>query len=114
MTGKKNCAGCGNKEAWIVHNKKELITGIVHQECNKCFDPSISSNPDIYFKEPYWDYNLHDQDDPNYDHNRGTFIRSRAHKAYVMKKLNLREMGDREGGSRLFDPYTHRQWEQFK
>lgn len=109
-SGKKTCLGCGNKEAWAVHNKKEKLTGVVYQECNKCFDNTIPSNPDVYFKEPYWDYNLHDMDDPSYDPRRGTYITSKQHKAYVLKKLNLREAGDREGGRRIFDRYSALQW----
>ena len=103
--GKKLCSGCGNKEAWAVHNKKEAYTNRVYQECNLCFDSSIPSNPDVYFKQPYWDYNLHDHDDPSYNPARGTFVTSKQHKAYLLKKLNLREDGDRVRGSRLFDPH---------
>lgn len=108
-TGKKKCAGCGNDQAWIVHNKRERLTGKIYQECNACFNPSIPERPDVYFKQPYWDYNLHDRDDPNYDPRRGTFITSKAHKAYILKKLNLREMGDRENGARNDDIWRFNQ-----
>ena len=102
------CEGCGNEEAWAVHPKKERLTGRVFEECNRCFDPSISGNPDVYFRQPYWDENLCDYDDPSYDPRRGTYIRSRAHKAYVLKKCGLREDGDARGGARKFDPLYSR------
>lgn len=107
-----NCSGCKNDNAWAVHPKKEVLTGRVYEECNLCFDSSIPSHPDVYFKEPYWDENLSDFDDPAYDPKRGTFIRSKAHKAYVMKKCGLREDGDRKHGWRAFDPsYSKRAME---
>jgi hypothetical protein len=109
------CSGCGNAKAWSVHRKKEALSGRAYEECNQCFDASIPANPDVYFKGPYWDENLSDFDDPSYDPKRGTFIRSRTHKAYVMKKCNLREDGDTKHGSRAFDPnYSRIAHENFK
>ena len=104
----KLCAGCGNENAWSIHRKKERLTGRVYEECNRCFDSSVPASPDIYFRQPYWDENLCDYDDPHYDPRRGTFIRSKSHKAYVMKKCNLREDGDVRHGSRAFDPHYSR------
>jgi hypothetical protein len=98
------CTGCGNSDAWTIHKKKETYTGKVFEECNRCFDSSISGTPDVYFREPYWDENLSDFDDPGYDPRRGTFITSKSHKAYVLKKCGLREDGDTIHGSRKFDP----------
>lgn len=103
-----NCTGCGNENAWVVHPKKERLTGRVFEECNACFDASIARTPDVYFREPYWDENLGDLDDPSYDPARGTFIRSKSHKAYVLKKCGLREDGDRTHGGRKFDPLYSR------
>ena len=97
------CKGCGNEDAWAVHPKKEKLTGRVYEECNRCFDASIPANPDVYFREPYWDENLGDLDDPSYDPRRGTYIRSRSHKAFVLKKLGLQEDGDAKRGGRAFD-----------
>lgn len=102
------CKGCGNSEAWAVHPKKEQMSGRVFEECNKCFDSSIPQAPDVYFRGPYWDENLSDFDDPSYDPRRGTFITSKSHKAYVMKKCGLREDGDAHGGARKFDPLYSR------
>lgn len=103
-----DCKGCGNSEAWAVHPKKEKLTGKVFEECNRCFDSSIPAFPDVYFREPYWDEYLCDYDDPSYSPKRGTFIQSRAHKAYVLKKCGLREDGDARGGARKFDPLYSR------
>lgn len=109
------CSGCKNENAWSLHRKKEKITGKIYEECNRCFDPSIGANPDVYFRSPYWDENLSDFDDPSYDPKRGTFIRSKSHKAYVMKKSNLREDGDTRHGSRAFDPsYSRVAHENFR
>lgn len=102
------CEGCGNKDPWARHPKKESYTGKVYEECNRCFDSSIPSNPDVYFREPYWDPNLFDFDSPGFDPKRGTFVTSKVHKAYLMKKLGVREAGDRKNGSRNFDPISHR------
>lgn len=73
-------------------------------ECNRCFDASISDNPDVYFRAPYWDDNLHDLDDPSYDPKKGVYVTSRAHKAYLFKKLGVREAGDRVHGTTGYDP----------
>lgn len=108
QVAEKPCEGCGHASPWARHSKKEALSGKTYEECNRCFDPSISSNPDVYFRQPYWDEHLCDYDDPSYDFKRGTFIRSKAHKAYVMKKLGIREAGDMRNGSRNFDPASHR------
>jgi hypothetical protein len=104
----KPCETCGNENPWARHSKKERVTGKYYEECNRCFDSSIPSNPDVYFRQPYWDENLWDRDDPSFDPQRGTFIRSKAHKAYVLKKCGLREDGDRNAGGRAFDPLYSR------
>lgn len=108
VTEERPCEGCGNTRPWARHQKKEQFTGRRYEECNRCFDSSIPASPDVYFRQPYWDENLCDYDDPSYDPQRGTFIRSKAHKAYVLKKLGLREDGDKKGGSRAFDPLYSR------
>lgn len=104
----KPCEGCGNPNPWARHPKKETYTGKWFEECNRCFDPSIPSHPDVYFRQPYYDENLHDFDSPGYDPKRGTWITSKAHKAYVMKKLGVREAGDRKHGSNNFDAVSHK------
>ena len=102
------CEGCKNPKPWARHSKKEALTGKYYEECNACFDSSIPPNPDVYFRVPYWDPNLCDYDDPSYDVNKGTFITSKAHKAFVMKKLGVSEAGDMVRGSRNFDQISHK------
>lgn len=102
------CEGCGNENAWSVHKKKESLTQRIYEECNTCFDSTVPHNPDVYFRQPYWDENLHDFDDPHYDFRKGTFITSKSHKAYVLKKCGIREAGDSVNGKRNFDPISHR------
>jgi hypothetical protein len=88
----------------MVRWKKEKWTGSKFMECNRCFDPSISECPDVYFRAPYWDDNLHDLDDPSYHPQKGVWVQSKAHKAYLFKKLGVREAGDRVHGSAGYDP----------
>lgn len=104
----KSCEGCGNPNPWARHTKKEALTGRYYEECNRCFDSAIPSNPDVYFREPYWDDMLCDRDDPYYVEGKGTWVTSRSHKAYLMKKLNLQEAGDSKHGHRNFDPIAYR------
>lgn len=103
------CEGCGNPDPWTRRPKKELLTGRIYEECNRCFDPSIPEFPDVYCPAGgYWDEHLYDFDDPTYDVKKGLFIRSKAHKAYVMKKMGVREAGDVVRGRRNFDPISHK------
>lgn len=104
----KPCEGCRNPEPWARHTKKEAVTGRRYEECNRCFDSSIPSNPDVYFKAPYWDESLSDFDSPNFVYGKGTWVESKSHKAYLLKKLGLRESGDRVHGAIKFDPISHR------
>lgn len=108
----KPCEGCRNPTPWARHSKKEALSGKYYEECNRCFDSSIPSNPDVYFREPYWDERLGDPDDPSFIEGKGTFVRTRAHKAFLLKKLGLREAGDMKRGSHNFDPISHRYGEK--
>lgn len=103
--GTEPCVSCGSKNPWMKRWKKEKFSGCRYMECNNCFDASnAGSGADVYFREPYWDDNLHDLDDPSYDPQRGTFVTSKAHKAYLFKKLSVREAGDPVHGTTGFDP----------
>src|SRR5580692_8022943 len=104
VMAEERCMGCGAMAPWMVRWKKEKYTGRKYMECNRCFDASISDHPDVYFRQPYWDDNLHDLDDPSYDPERGVFVNSKAHKAYLFKKLGVREGGDRIRGASSYDP----------
>ena len=75
-------------------------------DCDKCGGLRAMSQPDAYFKEPYRDSNLVDVNDPST--RDGIFIKSKRHKAEVMKKLGVREVGDRVGGARNEDKALQR------
>jgi hypothetical protein len=98
------CLGCGAQNPWMTRMKKEKLSGRKFMECNRCFDASIPENPDVYFRQPYWDDNLHDQDDVSYDPEKGVYVTSKLHKAYLFKKLGVREAGDRVHGTTGYDP----------
>ncbi len=106
------CEGCGNSDPWARHSKKESMTGKYYEECNRCFDSSVSGYADVYWNSkrgPYWSEELYDPDDPASDRIRGmTLVTSKAHKTYLMKKLGRREAGDRILGSRNFDPISYK------
>lgn len=102
------CNRCGNDQAY--HVKTSYEDGQVHDLCDKCGVGSTFYAPDVYFKQPYWDENLGSQDDPG-----PKFISSRAQKAYLLKKNNLREAGDRVHGASSFDPkYSRTAHENFR
>lgn len=70
----------------------------------------MANIPDVYFKEPYWDENLGNQDEPG-----AKFVSSRAEKAYLLKKNNLQEAGDRVHGATSYDPrYSRTAHENFR
>lgn len=106
------CLGCGNGDPLYKRHIKEKFTGKYFDECERCCDSSVASNPDVYFKAPYWDANIHMPGDPGYDPDRGTFVTSKVHKAYLLKKMGCREAGDRHHGSNGFDPITARHAEE--
>ena len=63
-----------------------------HGEVVKISDEAASV-ADVYFRKPYMDENLSDGPQP-------VEIRSRAHKAQLMRARGVREAGDRVHGSR--------------
>ncbi len=72
------------------------------QYCSSCFTGSVPSlSPDVYFDRSkganQTDPNLHDR------YNGPIPFSSKREKAAIMKRLKLREAGDKEHGSRLWD-----------
>ena len=65
--------------------------------CNACGQSSNSFRfSDVYFKEAYFDPHIaHPENSP-----RGNQIRSREHKAFLMRELGLKEKGDKVHGAR--------------
>ena len=94
------CDGCGNENAYRLKMRSDSCM------CDKCGGLTSSFVPDIYFKEPYLDPNLAHPNRP-WEKN-GVWVRSRAHKAALMKEQGLREAGDRKHGARIEDKSLQR------
>lgn len=86
------CDGCGNAEATRISYSAK------GEACDKCGRTSISSFKfsDVYFKSPGFEPHLADPDKSP----KGNFVRSREHKAALMRELGVRETGDRVHGAR--------------
>lgn len=93
------CPTCGDAFAYCVTTRWDEKTGEKFESCDRCGAKGIGV-PDVYFERPEWVEHLADDNDPS-TWDKGTFITSKRHKAEVMKRLNLRESGDRIHGSRL-------------
>jgi len=107
---KEACETCGsvNYYHWVV---KRDAKGIRFQYCNDCTKMSIPNlSPDVYFDKSKGA----NQTDPNLsDRYKGPIpFSSKREKAAILKRLGLREAGDREHGSRNFDKQGSRQWDQ--
>lgn len=81
---------CGNTEA---HRLSYSIGG--KETCDKCGNIGTFRFSDVYFKGPYFDTNLaHDKKAP-----LGQMVRTREHKAAIMRELGVTERGDRRHGA---------------
>jgi len=94
------CDGCGNQKAWRQTIRWDDTTHEKFETCDRCGDCSGGGVPDVYFRSPEWVEHLADENDPK-TWDKGTFVTSKRQKAEVMKRLNLRESGDRIHGARL-------------
>ena len=67
--------------------------------CDKC-----GNNPSFKFSDVYFNQKKGEYFDPHIahpDHSpKGTWIKSREHKAFLMKEMGIRESGDMRHGSR--------------
>lgn len=102
------CNGCGNEAAHRVRVRPVREPGddknmpVLSESCDRCAGLRNLDFPDVSFTEPYMDPNLAHPDRPwEVD---GVWIESKRHKAMLMKEQDLREIGDRKGGARNFDP----------
>jgi hypothetical protein len=102
------CDGCGNEHAIRLRTYFDNVPGEttnkqMKEVCDKCGTVcNTTACPDVYFKEPYFDEHLGDQKHPY-----GQHIKSKAHKARIMREQNVHEYGDRVRGARAaFDPRT--------
>lgn len=94
------CNGCGNQEAYRVRVSAD------GELCNGCGLTSSVTIHDVYFKGPYLDPHL--VNTTKIEQKDGVWVRSRAHKAQLMRELNVHESGDRVRGTRNFDPSLSR------
>lgn len=83
------CDSCGNKEARVLKYRSSGLN------CDKCGSGKVDV-PDVYFKKPYFDEHIAHPD--KFPH--GMEITSRRHKSEMMKRLGLRESGDKFHGAR--------------
>lgn len=83
------CTSCGNKSAY------RMSFTPAGEKCDKCGPASPFKFSDVFFKGEYFDPMLaHYKKSPN-----GTLIKSREHKASVMRELGVTECGDKRHGS---------------
>jgi hypothetical protein len=85
------CTGCGNKRA---SRGSWSLGGAM--TCDACGSASSFKFSDVYFRKPGFEPHLADPEKSP----KGTFVRSREHKAMLMKTLGVREVGDKVHGAR--------------
>ena len=84
---------CGNGEAVRMSFRKDACV------CDKCGVNSAFKFSDVYFNQAKGEYfDPHIAHPDKYPH--GAMIKSREHKALLMKELGIRESGDKFHGSR--------------
>lgn len=112
MIIKDPCKNCGSLSYyyWRVSVNDK---GDTYEECSECSKegaPCLS--PDVYFDGSKGAF----QTDPNICEKSGQQIpfSSKREKAAILRRLGLREAGDKEHGSRNFDKHSSKQWENFK
>lgn len=90
------CGGCGNEGAY--HLTGWMQDGVYAEVCNKCrpSDKGVDVNvPDVFWPgQEHYNPNLCD------GMGRPILLRSRRHKAEVMRKLQVQEAGDVHRGTR--------------
>lgn len=85
------CNSCGNKEAYRVSYSAS------GESCDGCGNLGMMKFSDVYFNKEYFDPHIaHDTKAPY-----GTHIKSRQHKADVMREYGLTEKGDKVHGARI-------------
>ncbi len=103
---KDPCGTCGSI-AYYHYALKIDLDGTRHEYCNDCTKMAVPNLcPDVYFDPSKGRV----QTDPNLcDRYTGPIpFSSKREKAAVLKRLNLREAGDKEHGSRNFDKQGNR------
>lgn len=86
------CSGCGNSDAYRISYTPK------GESCDKCGGVRLAAFrfSDVYFSGAGFEPHLaHPDTSP-----KGNFVRSREHKAQLMRDLGVRETGDRVHGAR--------------
>ena len=103
---KDPCGSCGSSSYYYWRCKFDLDNNKYEEcsECSKAATPSLS--PDVYFDKSKGAF----QTDPNIcDRKTGPIpFSSKREKAAILKRLGLREAGDKEHGSRNWDKSADR------
>lgn len=94
------CRGCGNEQAYNVHTTYD--DGHIEDVCDQCGVQTMTPVVDAYFNGEGTHYGIYDEN--------GTVVNitSKTHKAYWMKRMKVREAGDRRHGAINFDPVYSR------
>lgn len=103
---KEPCGTCTSTEYYYWRVRFDAA-GTRTQFCSSCFDGSMPSlAPDVYFDSSKGA----NQIDPNLcDRYTGPIaFSSKREKAAIMKRLGLREAGDKEHGARNFDKLANK------
>lgn len=90
-----DCRGCGSKDSFTVRTRYDGEMAI--DDCDHCGSFSVAGVPDVYFKQAYFDQNLGEDSPGKY---YGQRVESKEHKKSLMRKLGVRESGDRVRGAR--------------
>lgn len=93
------CNGCGNPRARRI---RAYEGG--DEICDLCGGLGSVTLPDTYFREAYVDPHLIDPKKP--EERNGVLISSKREKAERMKRLGVREAGDKQHGARVFDKFS--------
>ena len=93
------CEHCGNEEAHRIQiryiNKGQNQDPERIERCNKCGDMGNSTIPDVYWRGTEKNPNITDR------MGKPIELRSRRHKAEVMRQLGYSEAGDFHRGGRI-------------
>ena len=84
------CLNCNSTDARIWRKREDGT-----ESCNNCSDVRRPVAYDVYFKEPYYDENLANKENPH-----GRWVPDKKTKAQYMKEKGIREAGDKVRGAR--------------
>ncbi len=109
MESKEPCKNCGASNYYFW--RAVQVGDQMYEKCSECDSgrmPSLS--PDVYFDASKGA----NQTDPNLvDRYKGAIpFSSKREKAAILKRLGLREAGDKEHGGRNFDRHASKQWDK--